>query len=204
MYFVITDKNDNTQLQTGLNILNNSLISFVDKKNIHKFCCGGFWIRPVIVPRDAKIIKYYDHWRTDKIIMGDRFPLYSLKTIKKFNLNIAYHYDYIKQVCKRGNVDILEWWKNSGLKLEYDESTLDLASYGGQVKVLEWWKNSGLELKYTENALYWASRNGHAEVLEWWKNSGLELKYNICALNWASRWGHINVLEWWKNSGSVK
>jgi hypothetical protein len=214
MYFVITNKKEqiryyNFQLKTGLNILNmfnrGRLCYFVDIKNTHDihntyiYYEDWNWIRPVIFASDANTIKYYDKFKTDKIIMGDRFPLYSLKTIKTFNLNITY--DYIMQVCKRGNVDILEWWKNSGLKLEYDKSTLDLASSSGQVKVLEWWKNSDLKLKYTNDALDWASSNGHVEVLEWWKNSGLELKYNTCALDLASSNSHVEVLEWWKNSG---
>jgi hypothetical protein len=37
----------------------------------------------------------------------NKFPLYCLKTIKKFNLNITS--DYINLVCERGCADILEW-----------------------------------------------------------------------------------------------
>jgi hypothetical protein len=170
----------------------------------------GYWIIHVIVPSDAKIIKDYNYAYTDKIIMGDRFPLYDLKTIKKFNLNITDV--YISELCKRGKVNILEWLFDSGLELKYTSDALDwascngldLASCNGHVNVLEWWKNSGLELQYTESALNWASENCHINVLEWWKNSGLELKYTESVLNSASENGHVGVLEWWKNSGSVK
>jgi hypothetical protein len=164
-------------------------------------CYYGYWIRLVVVPNNSIIIKdNCEHFlKTDKIIVGDRFPLYSLKTIKKFNLNITAH--YISEVCKRGKINILEWWKNSGLELKYTNDALNMASSSGHVEVLEWWKNSGLELKYTTDALNMASSSGHVEVLEWWKNSGLELKYTQRALNWASKNGHIKVLEWWKNSG---
>jgi hypothetical protein len=218
MYFKITDEDQSGfELKTGLNILNDddeSLVLeeftgshipypipyFTDSEGIHHYYYTGCWIRQVIVPRDAKInCGFEKQWISDKIIVGDRFSLYDVKTIKKFNLKITDL--YISEVCKRGKVNILEWWKNSGLELKYDMKALDFASSYGHVEVLEWWKNSGLELKYTGNALDFASRYGHVEVLEWWKNSGLKLNYDAKALNWASENGQIKVLEWWKNSG---
>jgi hypothetical protein len=201
MYFIISNEHENILVHKHFNLTGLSYIfQFADLKIIPNFYCTGCWIRQVIVPLDAKI-NYGSgkRWSSDKIIMGDRFPLYSLKTIKKFNLNITS--DYIDQVCKNGNVDILEWWKNSGLELKYNEWVLNGASWYGQVEVLEWLKNSGLKLKYNELALDWASRNGKVDVLEWWKNSGLELKYDAWALDSASRDGKVDVLEWWKNSG---
>jgi hypothetical protein len=216
MYFKIINENDQNQsgfkFKTGLNILDDEflkskglissdILHFTTLKNIHHLYNTGCWIRHVIVPNDAKIIKGHieTHLQTNKIIMGDRFPLYSLKTIKKFNLKITDF--YIAQVCRKGKVDILEWWKNSGLELKYSEFALFWASFKGKIEVLEWWKNSGLELKYNESALDWASTYGKVEVLKWWKNSGLELKYTEDAFDWASRNGEAEVLEWWKNSG---
>jgi hypothetical protein len=87
-------------------------------------------------------------------------------------------------------------------RLHYTEHSLHNASLRGHVNVLEWWKNSGLELKYTEDALHDASAYGHINVLEWWKNSGLPLKYLdidleylFCIIN------NVKVKEWWIDSG---
>jgi hypothetical protein len=218
MYFILTNENyynADFKHKTGLNLFYRcnefsqitslrGLFYFATKEDIPYFYNNTYWIRPVIVPANAKIIKgwrfrHEKGWASREIILGDRFPLYDLKTIKKFNLNITS--SYISEVCKRGKVDILEWWKNSGLELKYDESALYLTSGAGHINVLEWWQNSGLELKYDKDVLNMASRDGKVEVLEWWKKSGLKLKYDESVLNFASVNGSISVLEWFKNSG---
>ena len=53
-----------------------------------------------------------------------------------------------KRASTCGQVEVLQWWKDSGLELQYDESVLIGASCGGQIAVLEWWQESGLELRY--------------------------------------------------------
>jgi len=35
---------------------------------------------------------------------------------------------------------------------------MDIASQYDNFDVLEWWKNSGLELKFNQNAMNWASK----------------------------------------------
>lgn len=72
---------------------------------------------------------------------------------------------------------------------------IDVASARGCVELLEWWKRSGLEMKWTHVAMDWASKNGHVDVLEWWKQSELEMEWTDSAVIWASQYGHIDVLE---------
>jgi hypothetical protein len=83
----------------------------------------------------------------------------------------------INQASYNGHINVLEWWKNSGLPLEYDQDIIFyLITKNDQVKALEWWKNSGLTLKNNRLLIFKST-----EVVEWWKNSGLKLKYFYCS-----------------------
>ncbi len=75
------------------------------------------------------------------------------------------------------------------------ENSINRASRNGDVQFLEWFKNSGYEFKYDNYAIFYASENGHVHVLEWFKNSGYEFKYDKNAINYASSNGHIKVLK---------
>jgi hypothetical protein len=229
------------QYQDGLNIVNKPFeqtgscasggLYFTDLENVHNFYYYGVWLRIIEIPTDAQVVEDPDtthgkKWRTDKMILHERYYLYDPETIKKFDLKITEPYvsKYVdlfstknqkntelqlsfKNVSRalhlasaNGLVKVLEWLKKSGLPLKYTEDALNLASQYGHVEVLDWWLNSKLPLKYDENALHLASGNGHVNVLDWWLNSKLPLKYTENALNIASENGHVKVLMWWFDS----
>ncbi|KAL8947188.1 MAG: hypothetical protein Q9222_006504 [Ikaeria aurantiellina] len=59
----------------------------------------------------------------------------------------------------------------SFLTKEYGAEAIDLASKSGFVNVLQWWRTSGLPMRYTDAALEQASSQGHIEVLDWWRSA---------------------------------
>jgi len=137
-------------------------------------------------------------------ILGEKYPLYCIEIIKKFNVNLSgiKLMNLIDNSSKLNKLDIIEYFYKKNRSLEYSNKALDWASQKGHINVLEWWFNSGLPLKYSEDALQYSlcSRESHINILEWWKNSGLPLKYSENALKWASQDGQVDTLEWWKNS----
>jgi hypothetical protein len=225
MYFIFTNKDDNTPLayrnyQNEINIvrserkykpgLNVDERNKIDLEKYHPpYVYSEYsYLRVAILLNDLYSCNLYYYYyefnyyymiQTNRVLLSDRYYLYDPRTIKKFNIKVDA--DFIVGACGNGAVKFLEWWKNSGLPLEYDEDALSFASYNGYINVLEWWKNSGLPLKYDKNALYLASINGHVNVLEWWFKSGLELQYDRYILKSAFCKGHVNVLEWWFKSG---
>jgi hypothetical protein len=94
------------------------------------------------------------------------------------NNKILYVNDILFNASSNGNIEILEWFKNSSYEFKYDEDVIIWASYYGHTQVLEWFKNSGYEINYNNCEIYFASVNGHIQVLEWFKNSGYKFKYD--------------------------
>ncbi|KAI8588913.1 hypothetical protein BDZ88DRAFT_420345 [Geranomyces variabilis] len=94
-----------------------------------------------------------------------------------------------------GQVDALEWLKNSGWPITWTDKSMDATR---SVNVLAWWVQSGLELKYTENLLNSASANGHIDILEFWRTkSGFFPLYTERAMDTAD---NAAVLAWWKKA----
>ena len=214
MSYILLSKQNDEENDTKPNV---EFRSELTKINVKQACCtvedikkfydynyyDFYWIRIVIIPNNTNVFNptelYTPKFKFDKCILSDKYPLYSINTIKKFNLEITH--DYISNLWLYGHVDILEWIKNNRFMCEYNKIYLSGASGNGHVHVLDWWLKSNLPLEYSEKALDMASYNGHVNVLDWWLKSNLPLKYDENALNWASEKGRIHVLEWWKNSG---
>ena len=98
-----------------------------------------------------------------------------LNILKNHNTKMG-EYDIINKYCKFGLINILKKLKKNN-KCFISNAVIDLASEYGHINMLEWFKNSGLEFEYTENAIDHASANGHIDILKWFKKSGLEFKY---------------------------
>ncbi|WPG98467.1 Hypothetical protein R9X50_00125800 [Acrodontium crateriforme] len=86
-----------------------------------------------------------------------------------------------KLASTHGQVDILQLWHElKGSKMIFDNQVLVGATKNGHVNVLEWWKKSGLKVEYKTCDVEEALEDGHEgergmEVRRWWARSGLNL-----------------------------
>ncbi|KAI9003674.1 hypothetical protein BC832DRAFT_559673 [Gaertneriomyces semiglobifer] len=120
-----------------------------------------------------------------------------------FELKYTYH--SMDNASERGDVNILQWWKDAranyperNIELQYTYSSMDCTTF---VSVLEWWRTSGLHLLYSELAMDEASEFEAFHLLDWWKNSGLALEYTEQGFDMAAEYGKTDVLQWWLDSG---
>ena len=212
-YFKITDigEVDNGIIcRDGLNVFNRPFdensngFTFTTIDNIPKFYKYGIYLREIELPiKDPDFKMYKDgtgKHRANKIIFGTRYSLFDKETYQKFNLDMSDNKYIVDFACREGKLQFLEWWRKSGIKLEYSSNAIEWASIKGHISILKWWKKSGLELKYTGNVIDSASNAEDFKILNWWKSSGLELKYTDEAIDFASVTGNIRVLNWWRKS----
>ena len=118
--------------------------------------------------------------------------------------SILYKNNIIFNASSHGDIEVLEWYKNSGYEFKYDEWAINYASKYGCIRVLEWFKNSGYEFKYCKNAIIFASENGNIQVLEWFKNSGYKFKYTRDTFKYICYKRREKVLYWWLKNIHVK
>jgi len=188
--------------------------------NIHNYYHKGCWLWIVKFPKNAKKQEIKTEngiiWKTDKIILKEKYYLYDPTTIADFKL--PYDHRIIDQLSKLNDLKTLRKWYTSKMTKKFSSMAIDESSSLGHVNVLNWWltKNTNL-LKYTKNAVDGASANGHVEILNIWFNNSnlkvknillndkknLEFKYTAQSIGFASMNGHVNVLNWWLNKKSI-
>ncbi len=105
------------------------------------------------------------------------------------------------KASERGQIDLLQWWKDSSLSLHYTKDSIERACSLGNITVLSWWEQSGLTLRYSTRAMQYASQRSNFAVWNWWCRSGLDLRYCTRLIDGLSMLGNVAALEWWKNSG---
>ena len=86
-----------------------------------------------------------------------------------------------KLASTHGHVDILQIWHElKGSKMIFDNQVLVGATKSGNVAVLEWWKKSGLKVEYKTCDVEEALEDGYegergVQVRRWWAKNGLNL-----------------------------
>ncbi|KAL5358485.1 hypothetical protein BJX96DRAFT_146678 [Aspergillus floccosus] len=118
--------------------------------------------------------------------------------------NKEYIADAMDGASRAGFINVLEWWRTSGLELRYTERALEAASAEGRVAVLDWWKNASatappskpIPLKVGKSVLL-AAQSGRTASLAWWDASGIPYSHAESVARIASTHGHVHVLDFW-------
>ncbi|PYH93026.1 phosphopentothenoylcysteine decarboxylase [Aspergillus ellipticus CBS 707.79] len=125
--------------------------------------------------------------------------------------NKEYLADAMDVASRAGFVNVLEWWRTSGLELRYTERALESASAEGRVAVLAWWQAASanapaskrIPLKVGKSVLL-AAQSGRTASLAWWDASGIPYSHGESVARIASTHGHVHVLEFWHRLKGAK
>lgn len=125
--------------------------------------------------------------------------------------NKEYIADAMDGASRAGFIDVLEWWRSSGLELRYTERALEAASAEGRIAVLEWWKRAAANAPVTNpvplkvgKSVLLAAQSGRAESIAWWDASGIPYSHAESVARIASTHGHVHVLELWHELKGAK
>ncbi|KAK3381483.1 flavoprotein [Podospora didyma] len=161
------------------------VLSYIESTFPHIFKCFDGKTIP------TKASAYYG--RTDILDWWARSPSFLEKQYDAEALNLA---------SMRGFVQVLEWWRRSGLPLKYTEAAFELASSKGHLHVLEWWRDAFKEDASIPpkpgRALLAAAQWGQTDVIGWWEESGIPIGHQDGVCKVASRWGQTKVLDLWR------
>jgi len=73
-------------------------------------------------------------------------------------------------------LSVLRTWLALDEEHKWDASAMDQASLNGHVRILQWWKESGLKLRYSPDLIEQLLASGTTadlEVVQWWKKSNI-------------------------------
>jgi len=93
----------------------------------------------------------------------------------------AYEEGVSKLASTYGNCNVLTVWRElKGTRMIFDNQVLVGATKNGHEDVLEWWKKSGLSVEYKTCDIKEAMKDtvgggGEGIVREWWSRNGLNL-----------------------------
>jgi hypothetical protein len=146
----------------------------------------------------------------------------SVRTLEWIYNNFDFEYEkyILDHIRNTKQIEILEWWKMKGLRIEYTYKLVDNASIEiiewlyknkmkiiyrwmienntieGNIKVLDWFYEHKMEIKF-EYTEIWIGKNA-IKVLEWFKKrkNEIPIKYTENLINNASRDNKIEVLDW--------
>jgi len=119
-------------------------------------------------------------------------------------LKIGYVLDFASM---EGSQVALDWWAtNSRLHPSHSKTALYHLSCVGNVDSLNWWRDSKFKMLYDKDVIIGATKHGQTQALEWWIDSGLEITYRPFdieealedAINDAARERSQN---WWRRHG---
>jgi hypothetical protein len=164
-FFKITNKDENHhgfQYKDGLNLLEGQFnmdtidpcgaggLYFTTLDNIEAFYNLGVWLREVEQPEENdyyRVVNINDcgvhKWRSNMLVLKNKYPLYDISTLEKFNLPV--NEKYILGAITNGSLELLDYlYKNNENVFMYTYMNCrvgflyHIAAQTGNIQKLDW------------------------------------------------------------------
>ena len=226
-YYKITNAEEchhGFQYKDGLNILEEKFndnandhccaggLYFSDAEHIFAFLSFGIYLREIMLPIDDpefKMISDENKYRANKIILGKRYELASVETIKMLvekGADIHAKDDYaLSYSAGNGHLEIVKYLieKGANIHARYD-APLRYSAQNSHLEVLKYLIESGADIHADDDdALKWSAVKGHFEVVKDLVARGADIHAGCdAALRWCAEDGHLNVVKYLIEKGA--
>jgi len=220
-YWKITNEKENhkgMQYTTGLNV---DILPFnpsgdckkggiyFASKDILTFCDYGCWIREVTLPENEEIYENPGSpkkYKTHRVILGERMPLWSTETFKHLVENGADIHARndcaLLLAAKNEHLEVVKYLVENGADIHtHNDSALLLAAGNGHLEVVKYLVENGANIHADNDyVLCWAAESGHLEVVKYLVENSADIHTrNDCALLLAAKNGHLEVVKYLKS-----
>ena len=197
IYYKITNAEENHngfQYVDGLNILKEEFdnnpdhhccaggLYFTDTEHIFGFLNYGIYLREITLPTENpnfKIVADENKYRANMLILGKRYELLNVETIK---------------MLMEAGADV-----HTG-----DDYALKWSAYNGYLEVVKYLIGAGADV-HAENdlALRWSAEKGHLEVVKYLIEKGADLHArDDYALKWSACYDRLKVVKYLIEKGA--
>uniref|UniRef100_A0A6G6ABB4 Ankyrin repeat-containing protein n=1 Tax=Borely moumouvirus TaxID=2712067 RepID=A0A6G6ABB4_9VIRU len=222
LYFKLTNKNEyhyDYQYDDGLNTLEgnfnddpNDLFGsgrfyFSSRENICQYLNHeSFFLRQVFLPDndpDFKIINYGTYFGTNKIILGKKYSLYDVDTLKYMlsnGINIRAANDALmKWYCQKGYINGVDLLLSENIPVDIeDNSLIQIASFYKHLELVKFLVTKGANPKCNnDRCIRWAAENGDIEMVKYLISIGCDpFVNNHCLIQLAIKYGYLELVKW--------
>ena len=222
-YYKITNAAENHygfQYKDGLNILEEKFnddpeahccaggLYFTDAKNIFEFLNYGIYLREITLPvenPDFEMVVDENKYRANMIILGKRYELANVETIKMLIEAGANRDCALRYIAEKGHLEVVKYLIEKGADVHTkNDSALRTSAEKGHLEVVKYLIEKGADIHaVNDSALHFSVLYGHLEVVKYLIEAGADVHANHdLALRWSANSEHLEIVKYLIEKGA--
>ena len=226
-YYKITNAEENHhgfQYKDGLNVLKEKFnenpdhhccaggLYFTDVEHIFGFMEYGIYLREITLPTenpDFKMVRDRNKYRANMVILGKRYELFNVETIKMLieaGADVHADDDYaLIYSAANGYSEVVKYLVEEGAYVHAENDyALRLSAEYGHSEVVKYLIEKGADIHALNDfALHVSANNGHFEVVKYLIEKGADIHAdNDYALRYSAENGQLEVVKYLIEKGA--